>query len=116
MPHNISTKKLLSFLKSVPFNKVVKKAQTASVGHRLYPSRTPAQDAHNNFRIDRGHEVSGKFELILQANKNAEDTNVRKAAEKDSHAILAKGLADPANDPEGEAVEKDLVADFERRK
>ncbi|GAP91260.1 putative phosphotransferase enzyme family protein [Rosellinia necatrix] len=116
MGHGISVKTVKAFLKAVPFSRIVQKAQTATVGSRLFPSRTPKNDANHNFRIDRGAEVNGKVEMILQANKNASNPKVKEAAQKNSHAILAKGYADPTNDPDGDAAEEALAADFEARK
>ena len=73
-------------------------------------------DASSNFRVDRGSEVDGKFEVVLQANKNADDRKVREAAQKDSHAILAKGLADSKNDLDGIKAEEQILADFQKRR
>ena len=116
MPHNISNGTLKKFLDKVRWDKVVEKAANAPKGRRLFPSRTPKKDANYNFRIDKGSEVDGKSELILQANKNAEDKNVRQAAEEDSHAILGKALADPNNDHDGIKAKEELQKSFEDNK
>ncbi|KAK2734634.1 hypothetical protein FQN57_001628 [Myotisia sp. PD_48] len=60
-------------------------------GHGLWPSRTQKNDERINFRIDKGSDVDGKAELIMQPNKNAADSKVKQGAQKDSHGILAKG-------------------------
>lgn len=112
MPHDISIKTLQKFLDKVPWTKVLQKAKTTPKGHRVFPSRTPKNDASNNFRLDRGSEVGGIPEIVLQANKDAEDKKVKEAAQKDSHAILAKGLADPSKSD----VKDRIVADFKKRK
>jgi hypothetical protein len=80
MPHDISAKKFQEFLNKVPWNRVGQKAANTPRGHRLFPSRTPRNDTSHNSRIDKGADVDGKPELIVQANKNAEDKKVREAA------------------------------------
>ncbi|KAF2476200.1 uncharacterized protein BDR25DRAFT_277192 [Lindgomyces ingoldianus] len=87
------------------------------MGTASFPSRTPKHDATYNYRADRGADIGdGKFEIIIQANKNADNKAVRDAANKDSHAIHAKAVVDPANDPQGSKADEDLVADWEARK
>ena len=108
----ISAKVVDAFAKAVPWAKAIKKAASASRGQRVYPSQTPKNDSKQNFRLDKGSEVDGKHELILQANKNAEDNGVKEAAAKDSHAILAKVLVDPVNDQDGSTASQDLIAAF----
>lgn len=112
MPHDISIKTLQKFLDKVPWTKVLEKVKNTPKGNRVFPSRSSKNDASNNFRLDRGSDVEGKPELILQANKNAEDKKVKEAAQNDSHAILAKGVADPS----GNDVKDQIVADFKKRK
>jgi hypothetical protein len=105
------------FRKSIDWKKVLKKGSSTPHGHRLFPSRTPKQDAAYNYRADKGADIgNGKFEVIIQANKNAENKAVRDAANKDSHAIHAKAVADPANDPQGSKVDEELFADWAARK
>lgn len=53
-------------------------------------------------------------EVILQANRNAEDPEVKKAAQKDSHAILGKVLVDPKK-PDAEEAKESLIASFKER-
>lgn len=116
MPHDISFKTLQTFLNKVQWNKVVQKAPNTPRGQRLFPSRTPKNDANYNFRIDKGSDIAGKPELIIQANKNAADKKVKEAAQKDSHAILAKGTVDPKIDTDGSQVRAMLENDFKERK
>ena len=112
MPHDISVKTLHKFLDKVPWAKVLQKARDTPKGNRVFPSQSSKNDASNNFRLDRGSDVDGNPELVLQANKNAEDKNVKEAAQKDSHAILAKGVVDPS----GSNVKDQILADFKERK
>ncbi|KAI7388958.1 hypothetical protein KC336_g17244 [Hortaea werneckii] len=112
MPHDISTKTLKKFLEKVEWEKVQQKAKNASKGDRIFPSWNPKDDAKNNFRLDRGSEVDGKPEIVLQANKNADDKKVKQAAWKDSHDILAKGIAD-SSEPD---LKDQIMADFKSRK
>nr|POE94350.1 hypothetical protein CFP56_16590 [Quercus suber] len=112
MPHDISIKTLERFLDKVPWAQVLQKAKNTPKGNRVFPSRTPKNDASNNFRLDRGSDVNGSPELVLQANKNAEDKKVKEAAQKNSHAILAKGVADPS----GREVKDQIMVDFKERK
>src|SRR4051812_15678722 len=116
MPHDISFKTLQAFLNQVQWNKVVQKAPNTARGQRLFPSRTPKNDAAYNFRIDKGADVDGKSELIIQANKNAGDKKVKEAAQKDSHAILAKSTVNPKDDMDGKQVREQLEKDFRARK
>lgn len=116
MPHDISLKTLRKCLDKVQWEKVAQKAPNAPRGSRLFPSRTPKNDSNLNFRIDKGYEVDGKSELILQANVNAEDKKVKKAAQKDSHAILGKALLDTKADKTGELAKQQLEASFKENK
>jgi hypothetical protein len=112
----ISKTVLERFLNKIPVGKVIEKAVNASRGQRLWPSQTSRNDQANNFRADRGSELSnGKYEVIIQANKNAEDKGVRESADKDSHKIISKVVIDPKNDPEGESFKDDALADFKKR-
>ena len=115
MPHDISVKTLQKFLDKVQWTQVIQKAPHTPKGQRLFPSRTPKNDSNLNFRVDKGADVGGQSELIIQANKNAVDRKVREAAQKDSHAILAKGVVE-ANDRDGTRVKAQLEQDFKARK
>jgi hypothetical protein len=110
------SKKLQTFLNEVRWNKVVQKAPNTARGQRLFPSRTPKNDTNYNFRIDKGSDIDGKPELVIQANKNAADKKVKEAAQKDSHAILAKGIIDPKLDTDGSQIKAELENDFKERK
>lgn len=116
MPHEISIKKIQTFLNNVQWNKVVQKAPNTPRGQRLFPSRTPRNDEIHNFRIDKGSDVDGKPELIIQANKNAADKNVKEAAQKNSHDIVAKATLDPKIDTDGSQVRAKLEIDFKERR
>jgi hypothetical protein len=116
MPHGISNKALEKFLKAVPWDKVVKKAEHAEQGTRLWPTNM-SKDADLNFRLDKGSNIgNGKAEVVLQANNNATDKSVKKAAQKDSHQIIAKAIADAQNDAKGEMTKEQIEKDFENRK
>lgn len=112
----ISAKVVDAFAKAVPWAKAIKKAASTSRGQRVFPSQLSKHDSKMNFRLDKGSEVDGLHELILQANKNAEDHGVNEAAAKDSHAILAKIFVDPVNDKEGLTASQDLIAAFKNTK
>jgi len=92
------------------------KSKNVHKGGRVYPSQSSKNDSSLNFRLDRGSDVDGKPELVLQANKNADDTRVKQSAQKDSHAILAKGMVDVASDPAGDKVRDQITSDFKKRK
>jgi hypothetical protein len=116
MPHGISKKALEKFLTAVPWDKVVKKAEHAEQGTRLWPTNK-SKDAVLNFRIDKGANLGDrKSEVILQANKDAQDKSVKKAAQKDSHQIIAKAIADAQNDAKGDSAREQIEEDFENRK
>lgn len=85
-------------------------------GDRLWPSRNSKNDSTLNFRLDKGsiNSETGNFEIILQANKNAEDLEVKKAAQKDSDAILGKVLVDPKK-PNAEEARNALITSFKER-
>jgi hypothetical protein len=116
MPHGISKKALEKFLTAVPWDKVVKKAEHAEQGTRIWPSNR-SKDADLNFRLDKGADLGNrKSEVILQANKDAKDKSVKKAAQKDSHQVVAKAIADAQNDAKGDATREQIEDDFENRK
>lgn len=116
MPHNISKKVLEKFVAVVPWDKVVKKAEHAEKGTRLWPT-SQGKDSDLNFRIDKGSDLGDrKSEVILQANKNAKDSSVKKAAQKDSHQIIAKAIADAQNDAKGDSAKEQIAVDFGKRK
>ncbi|KAB8212979.1 hypothetical protein BDV33DRAFT_185723, partial [Aspergillus novoparasiticus] len=82
----IGSKSVKTFVAKVPWSKVIEKAGGAKDrGDRLWPSRNSKNDSTLNFRLDKGSTDSktGNIEIILQANKNAEDPEVKKAAQKD---------------------------------
>ena len=54
--------------------------------------------------------------MILQANKDTKDKSVKKAAQKDSHQIVAKAIADTQNDAKGDSTREQIKDDFENRK
>ncbi|RDW61117.1 uncharacterized protein DSM5745_10615 [Aspergillus mulundensis] len=108
-----SGKVVKEFAKGVPWSKVIKKAANTERGQRLYPSRTPKNDAKENLRIDKGSVVDGKHQLVLQANKNASHPGVKAAAAEDSHKIWATIVVDPEN-PDEEKAEKDLFDAFDK--
>ncbi|KJF60889.1 uncharacterized protein CIMG_12020 [Coccidioides immitis RS] len=99
------------FAEGVPWSKVIQKVANAERGTRIFPSQTPKNDEKYNLRFDKGSVVGGKHELILQANKNAENAGVKAAAAADSHKIWAKILVDPENVDEKKA-EADLIESF----
>ncbi|RMZ82266.1 hypothetical protein DV738_g1898, partial [Chaetothyriales sp. CBS 135597] len=98
----ISIKQFRRFVDGIPWARVYKKAETATKGQRIYPSKS--NDKKANFRIDKGAKISeNEHELVLQANKDAENAEVKKSAQKDSHKILAKCVIDPQNVDEQKA-------------
>ncbi|KAL4912438.1 hypothetical protein BDW62DRAFT_194607 [Aspergillus aurantiobrunneus] len=113
----IGSKTAKTFIGKVPWVKVIEKAGGAKDrGDRLWPSRNSKNDSALNFRLDKGSTdlETGNVEIILQANKNAEDPEVKKAAQKDSDAILGKVLVDPKN-PNAEEAKDTLIASFKKR-
>lgn len=113
----IGSKTVKNFLGKVPWTKVIEKAGGAKDrGDRLWPSRNSKNDSALNFRLDKGSVDSktGKVEVILQANKNATDPEVKKAAQKDSDAILGKVLVDPTK-PDAEEAKETLLSSFKER-
>ncbi|KAH9860429.1 hypothetical protein J1614_011760 [Plenodomus biglobosus] len=110
---SISSKVVTKFAKSVPWSNVTQKAENATKGQRLWPSNTTINNQKHNFRLDKGANLPGeKYEVILQANKEAEDRKVREAANKNSHAILCKIAVDPKTDPAGSSAADDLLSAF----
>ena len=89
---------------------------TPSKGHD-FGRQVKSKDADLNFRIDKGASLGDrKSEVILQANKDAKDKSVKKAAEKDSHQIVAKAIADAQNDAKGDSAMEQIEEDLENRK
>ena len=110
----ISKSTFKKFLELMPFSEVVQKFQSTERGQRLWPSQTSKNDKKYNFRADKGSTLEGgQQEVIIQANKNAEDKSVRESAQKDSHRIVAKVAVDPANDQQGSKITKDALNSFE---
>ncbi|OJJ84755.1 uncharacterized protein ASPGLDRAFT_57702 [Aspergillus glaucus CBS 516.65] len=94
----------------IPWAKVFKKAESTERGQRLWP--TGSQDKKLNFRIDKGAKISDtQHEIIIQANKGADDPEVKKSAQKDSHRILAKCTIN-LKKGDGEQAKSDLEASF----
>ncbi|PYH90163.1 hypothetical protein BO71DRAFT_434119 [Aspergillus ellipticus CBS 707.79] len=81
-------KSVRKFIDDIPWTKLHKKAENAT--------KASSQDQH---------------EIILQANKDADDSEVKKAAQKDSHRILAKCVIDP-NQVDGEKAKSALEESF----
>jgi hypothetical protein len=114
--HGISGKDLQKFLARVPWDKVAKKAEHAPEGTRVWPTNK-SKDAENNFRLDAGRKLGDrKAEVVLQANLNAAAQSVKKAAQQDSHQIIAKAITDAQNDANGESAREQIEEDFESRK
>lgn len=114
---SIGSKTVKTFTGKVPWAKVIEKAGGAKDrGDRLWPSHTSKNDSELNFHLDKGSTDSntGQVEIILQANKNAKDPEVKKAAQKDSDAILGKVLVDPKELDTAKA-EEGLVRSFKER-
>lgn len=106
----ISIKTVRAFIDGIPWVKVGKKAENATKGQRLHPSQS--HDKKKNFRIDKGAKISdNQQEIILQANKDADNAEVKKSAQKDSHRILAKCVINP-NDVDTESAKKALEESF----
>jgi len=104
------------FIKAIPYDKVIKKATTTERGQRIWPSGTHKKDQAYNFRLDKGSNLpDGRQEIIIQANKNAENKGVRQSAQANSHDIVAKVIVDPENDPEGKNIPKDAEESFKER-
>jgi hypothetical protein len=77
MPYGISNKALEKFLKAVLWDEVVKKAEHAEKGTRLWPTNK-SKEAD---RLERGSDLGDrKSEVILQPNIDAKDQSVKKAA------------------------------------
>ncbi|KZF25506.1 hypothetical protein L228DRAFT_280744 [Xylona heveae TC161] len=111
---SISKSAFKKFLDQMPFGKVVQKTKNAHRGQRLWPSQTSKNDKKYNFRADKGSKLpDGRQEIIIQANKNADDKGVRESAQKDSHRIVAKVAVDPVKDPQGDSINEDALNSFE---
>lgn len=111
---NISKSIFKKFLEAMPFAKVIQKTTSTPKGQRLWPSQTSKNDTKNNFRADKGAVLpDGRQEIIIQANKNAEDRSVRESAQRDSHRIVAKVVVDPEQDPDGDKLVDDALESFE---
>ncbi len=116
MPYGISKKALEKFLAAVTQDKVVKKAEHAEQRTRLWTTNK-SKDADLNFRIDKGANLGDrKSEVILQANKDAKEKSTKKAAQKDSHQIVAKAIANAQNNAKGDWAKEQIKEDFENRK
>ncbi|KAK0105419.1 hypothetical protein ONS95_004209 [Cadophora gregata] len=113
MVHSISKSTVKKFLDGVGWSGIFKKVENTTRGTRLYPTNK-AKDQAENMRFDAGSQVGDKFEIILQPNKNAANAAVKKAAQVDSHQILAKALVNKNSTKE--EVQKAIVVDFAKRK
>ena len=102
------------FLAAIPFGEVARKAPTTDRGQRLWPPQTSQNDKKYNLRVDKGSSLpDGREQLIIQANKNAEDQSARKSAQKDSHKIVAMVAIDPQQDLlDEEAINEEAMASF----
>ncbi|OJJ65713.1 hypothetical protein ASPBRDRAFT_49525 [Aspergillus brasiliensis CBS 101740] len=106
----VSIKTVRNFIEGIPWAKLYKKAENATKGQRLYPSQS--KDKKLNFRVDKGATINEtQHEIILQANKDADDAEVKKAAQKDSHRILAKCTIDPKKE-DSQKAKSDLEDSF----
>lgn len=79
----ISNRTVKAFAGKFAWRKVISKAGGAKKeGDRVLPSRSGKNDANLNFRIDKRYTDprSGEVKLMLQANLNPKDSEVRKAA------------------------------------
>lgn len=97
----------------MPLSKVIQKTTVTPLGHRLWPSQTSRNDMTNNFRADKGATLpDGRQEIIIQANKNAENKGVRESAQKDSHRLVAKMVVDPEQVPDRSKLIGDVLESF----
>lgn len=111
----ISVKKVTEFADEIRWDRVAKKIVHAAKGERLFPSKTPKNDRQYNFRADKGAKVGDKYEVILQANKNASDPGVRAEAAKNSHFEWAKILIDPEKDIDEQKPSEAMVESFREK-
>ncbi|KAF2454105.1 hypothetical protein BDY21DRAFT_291855 [Lineolata rhizophorae] len=110
----ISKSTFKKFLEVMPFSKVVQKTKSTDRDQRLGPSQTSKNDKTYNFRADKGSMLSdGGQEVIIQADKNADNKDVRESAQKDSHRIVAKVAVDPAKDLQCDSIIEDALKSFE---
>lgn len=111
---DISKKIFKKFIETLPFSKVVQKTTGTPQGWRLWPSQTSRNDKQNNFRADKGATLpDGRQEIIIQANKNAENKGVRESAQKDSHRIVAKVVVDPEQASDRNKFMDDALESFD---
>lgn len=84
------------FLEALPMSKASKKIVSTECGQRLWLSQTSKNDQKYNFRVDKGSTLpEGSQEIIFQANRNAENKDVRQSAQHHSHKIVAKVAMKP---------------------
>ena len=79
-------------------------------------SKNPKAQPKGSASAHRKATTKRKFfeltqEIVLQANKDAENAEVKKAAQKDSHKVWAKCVINP-NDVDAEKAKKDLEESF----
>jgi hypothetical protein len=56
-----------------------------------HPSSKSLPDEKYGFRVDKGPQIDkDEIEVIIQANKGAQNPGVKKAAQKNSHDVVAK--------------------------
>ena len=89
--------------------KVFQKAAATTKENHLWPGNTA--DDNKNMRRDAGFRAGDKYEMIVQPSKNAGDPCVKKAAQADSHQILAKGTVTREED-----VKHDLINTLQEMK
>ena len=106
----LSRKTFRKFINDIPWAKVYNKVANTEKGQRIHP--TKSNDPKSNLRIDKGAKVADdKHELVIQANKNADNAEVKKSAQKDSHRILANCTINPTT-KEAEKAGEDLEKSF----
>ncbi|KAF2434795.1 hypothetical protein EJ08DRAFT_646265 [Tothia fuscella] len=89
----ISKSTFQKFFNQIPLATVIQKAVNSERGQRLWPSRTSRNDSQKNFRLDRGSQLAdGRVELIIQANKNAENKGFEKVLRRIVTKLFARLL------------------------
>ncbi|KAF2657469.1 hypothetical protein K491DRAFT_742109 [Lophiostoma macrostomum CBS 122681] len=84
-----------SFLEELPIVEIAKKIKSADEGQRLWPSQTTKNDNKFNFRADRGSKSkrwNSCYEIIFQANENADNKGGLENAATDNYRIIAKAV------------------------
>ncbi|KAH7381812.1 hypothetical protein BKA64DRAFT_647350 [Cadophora sp. MPI-SDFR-AT-0126] len=93
MPHGISKKALEKFVAAVPWDKVVKKAEHAEQGTRLWPT-SKSKDADLNFRIDKGANLGDRKSEMPVRMRSAKLTRVefRRRSVRRKHEVSEPAL------------------------